>query len=561
MGIILKYTLPHPSGRVSFRRPYPAELRAFLPGKFELKRSLGRADDPEFSVRYNEALLEYGAVVDRARREKEGRFDALDAPTIAYLAELYRVEALEGDDYERWSGEAHGLLRSIGAQLDALPNGGWRNWQGRDASRWAAKTRATLEDALNGYRVLRGSGDLDGIEEEWAEEAWDFLEARGLLIQHTARDPFRQLCRALNDASIKALEARLARLDGEEVPTPPEPERPVSAAGKPKSGLLPEVPLLATFDAYATAQGVKANVRYEWRRALEALVAHLGHDDAARISVQDVQGWRDKLAGETTRKGELRSPRTVRNKYLTPLRAALAWAVEEHRLSANVAAQVTIRVPRRSKLRDPDFTTDEATRILTAALKPVSDRFTPEAALARRWVPWICAYTGARVNEVTQLRAEDVAEVDGIWTIRITPEAGTVKTGEARTVPLHPHLIEQGFPAIAKATVAGPLFYNPGRKRTVGGGANRHFKKAGERLAAWVRAEVGINDPSLQPNHAWRHTFKTRARAAGIEERVHDAITGHAPRSTGQGYGSVSVGLMHEAIVRLPRFEVVVSLA
>jgi integrase len=42
--------------------------------------------------------------------------------------------------------------------------------------------------------------------------------------------------------------------------------------------------------------------------------------------------------------------------------------------------------------------------------------------------PWICAYTGARVNEITQLRANDVVNVDGIDCIRITSEAGTVKT-------------------------------------------------------------------------------------------------------------------------------------
>ena len=53
--------------------------------------------------------------------------------------------------------------------------------------------------------------------------------------------------------------------------------------------------------------------------------------------------------------------------------------------------------------------------------------------------------TGARVNEFSQLRKKDVQQVDGIWTVRITPEAGTVKTNEARVVPLHEHLIQQGF--------------------------------------------------------------------------------------------------------------------
>jgi hypothetical protein len=38
----------------------------------------------------------------------------------------------------------------------------------------------------------------------------------------------------------------------------------------------------------------------------------------------------------------------------------------------------------------------------------------------------MCAYTGARVNEMTQLRREDVFLVANLWCLRICPEAGTV---------------------------------------------------------------------------------------------------------------------------------------
>jgi integrase len=75
-------------------------------------------------------------------------------------------------------------------------------------------------------------------------------------------------------------------------------------------------------------------------------------------------------------------------------------------------------------------------------------------------VPWLCAYTGARVGEMTQLRGVDVLRQDGISALRITPEAGTVKTRKARVVPLHDHLIAQGFPEFVKTRGKGPLFYN-----------------------------------------------------------------------------------------------------
>ena len=59
------------------------------------------------------------------------------------------------------------------------------------------------------------------------------------------------------------------------------------------------------------------------------------------------------------------------------------------------------------------------------------------------------------MNEITQLRAEDVHEENGIWCIRITPEAGSVKNHKARTVPIHSHLIDQGFLKVVRGK-SGP---------------------------------------------------------------------------------------------------------
>jgi integrase len=347
----------------------------------------------------------------------------------------------------------------------------------------------------------------------------------------------------------------LKRLDGANVPTPSKPVRQRSAGPVTPTPAVASVPLLATYDAYAKTQGMTVGVRDEWRRVMVRLIDFLGHDDAARITPDDVLRWRNQLQEELTAKGTPRDPRTIRGKYISALKATLNWAVQERKLPSNAAATVVVRVPKKAKLRDRDFTAGEARAILTASMAPSGGRQSPEYVLARRWIPWLCAYTGARVNEFSQLRGEDVRQVDGIWTVRITPEAGSVKNNEARVVPLHSHLIEQGFIEFVAASGDGPLFYDPKRQR-VAGEHNRHFKKVGERLAQWVRKDVGITDPALQPNHAWRNTFKTRAFAAGLQERIVDAIQGHAPSSVSQSYGSTSVVTMAGAIEQMPRFEV-----
>jgi len=73
---------------------------------------------------------------------------------------------------------------------------------------------------------------------------------------------------------------------------------------------------------------------------------------------------------------------------------------------------------------------------LTETLRPPHVHAGEEWSSAKRWIPWICAYSGASVNEVTQLRGKDLSQHtfgdEEVWVITITPEAGTVKNKEAR---------------------------------------------------------------------------------------------------------------------------------
>jgi hypothetical protein len=52
-------------------------------------------------------------------------------------------------------------------------------------------------------------------------------------------------------------------------------------------------------------------------------------------------------------------------------------------------------------------------------------------------------------------------ERDGIHALRLTPDAGTIKSGATRMVPAHEHLVAQGFIKFVKSRGDGPLFYNP----------------------------------------------------------------------------------------------------
>jgi integrase len=144
--------------------------------------------------------------------------------------------------------------------------------------------------------------------------------------------------------------------------------------------------------------------------------------------------------------------------------------------------------------------------------------------------------------------------------LRLTPEAGTIKTGAARVVPVHEHLIEQGFLAFVKTAGKGPLFYNPEGRRKASeddptNPGQSQARKTANHLGEWVRS-LGVDDPEVRPNHAWRHTFKQIADRVGISERVSDKITGHAPVNEARSYGEATLGDMAEALKRFPRYSV-----
>lgn len=162
-------------------------------------------------------------------------------------------------------------------------------------------------------------------------------------------------------------------------------------------------------------------------------------------------------------------------------------------------------------------------------------------------------------QEITQLRGSDVQRIDGILTLNLTPDAGTIKGGRARLVPIHDHLIDQGFLEFVKSRGDGPLFYRPRRADNPTAAEPMQQRKspaaqARQRLATWVR-EIGVTDKAIRPNHAWRHTFKRRAARAKIEQGIRDAICGHSPRTVADIYETPTLDDMAEALKRFPRYE------
>jgi integrase len=219
--------------------------------------------------------------------------------------------------------------------------------------------------------------------------------------------------------------------------------------------------------------------------------------------------------------------------------------VENEIVGHNPATGVTIRRNKKPGERMLGFEPEEAAVILRAAGKQANPVY--------RWVPVLCAQSGARVSEICQLRRVDIRCEEGIWFMHLRPEAGAMKTASSeRKVPLHPIVQDLGFLDFVKERGAGPLFFDPSKRRA--GAKKPQPKIVAKNVARWVHGlniDVGLRVRKA-PNHAWRHFFRTSARDVGIEESVTDAILGHAPGSVGRGYGETRLSTAARAIARMP---------
>lgn len=293
----------------------------------------------------------------------------------------------------------------------------------------------------------------------------------------------------------------------------------------------------------AKATGRKPSTYESYRHTVEGLQAHLGHDDAGKVTPEDVVSFKDHRLGLGV------SPKTVKDSDLAGLKTVFGWAVSNRKLPKNPATGITIKLGKPVKLRAKGLTEAETKALLNAALGVTGKGRTDQA---RRWVPILAIYTGARVGELAQLRRQDVRREAGVWTIHLTPEAGTIKTNEARTIVLHPHAVELGFPAWAAAQPEGHghLFLNL-PPNSPSGAVLGPLQGLKNRLAEFARTV--ITDPNVAPLHGLRHRFKTVGMEAGVPQRVLDAIQGHAAKSASDGYGEVTVKAMARWIEQMPR--------
>lgn len=283
--------------------------------------------------------------------------------------------------------------------------------------------------------------------------------------------------------------------------------------------------------------------------------------DLKRIHIRDyfdvVHGlpprWRDKckarkisarqLAEEEH--PELLAAKSFDDNYLAVIKLFLKWAKAEKgdegfpdRVSAD-AIEFEGEDDRGDK-RQRALRADELSRLFHG---PELQACKLDGARAHMWwLPVVAFYTGARVNELAQLNPQVDVQQDaesGIDYLVIDEKTAadprikkSVKTGEARLVPLHPELRAAGFLEYVQGVRdAGHQLMFPAWKPI-----NKRASVQAERWFRDLLRDTGLRDETpgqcVLGMHTFRHTLLTLA--ANSEPPVDaGSITGHADQTKG----------------------------
>lgn len=174
-----------------------------------------------------------------------------------------------------------------------------------------------------------------------------------------------------------------------------------------------ELSVFSLLDHKAKTQSIKAKTVAGDRSYLQKFTDFVGHKDARRVTKDDVRRWRDSL-----RDGGQLSAKTINDKYLSALRGVLSYGVREFDLPANVASDIRDRRDAPAPVGSKGYSDAQAIAILKATFDGSAKELSVPHKRAIRWVPWILAYTGLRVSEVTQFRG---ANLSGLLPVYRTP--------------------------------------------------------------------------------------------------------------------------------------------
>lgn len=469
------------------------------------------------SRRQGSAFYYARRAIPKDLREAYGKreiWKSLDTTDFEAAKPIERRKQLE------WDEEFAAMRRELEAAAQpAEPGAKWLAMTPAQRATWQ-RQRDEYEQDEREYQRANPFPDYDDLspEEQRIRDAVD--EARERWEQQQRED--REFARQELAAEAAAREA------GQPAPTP-----------------VTGTPLLDVVGTWARTNTPAEKTVDRMKAVVRRFEDYVGRVPVEQITPDNIETFKDKLVAKTSAP----NARVI----LRNLNTLLRFAVRPAKLiKVNPAADITVPVkadPARKR------TTYEPASLGAVFGSPIYDQGErPEAGAgeAAYWLPLLALYTGARLEELGQLRPQDIAEelyLDGegqeqrAWVVRIVEDkADGLELKNAwsqRRVPLHADLIALGFLDYVK--VAATWVNSKGQPRIFPTLRPDKYDTETANWSKWfhryLRGTIGITDRRVV-FHSFRHSFKHYSRDVEIAKDAHDALTGHKGKDVADAYGN-----------------------
>lgn len=304
---------------------------------------------------------------------------------------------------------------------------------------------------------------------------------------------------------------------------PNPPRTPAAAVRIRRDSMAATTTMLHLYESWKLTQDRARSLATVHTSVMDFRTLH-GPLPVAAITKSHARAYRDVLIERGL------SKRTIENKLghlSTLVRFGMRELIEDHPLNPferiDIIGATGLRPPKDRRA----YTVAELNTILGSDLYIAGYRPGGQVTDASYWLPLLGPFTGARIEELCQLRVEDVQRINGSWCIRICNlgEGQKVKTlSSFRRVPLHEVVIRSGFLAYAaRMATAGhervfPTLSNDNATGT-------YSNPAGKWYARFLDS-IGLTDHRLD-YHSYRYTLRQQMSLCGVQNETRDALTGH----------------------------------
>jgi integrase len=293
------------------------------------------------------------------------------------------------------------------------------------------------------------------------------------------------------------------------------------------------LPFDYVIDQWAEWKEKEFRATYHVRNKMRRLAEVVGFDDLSLLTKTHVEKWIKHL-----RDLGLASATVAINLRFLNILSNFAIA-KDLLLTESPTARIKLVGKTKTKMRA--YTNTEAQMVLAAARQHTDP--------ARRWLPWMCCFTGCRLDEIAGAAARDIEQIGSYWVLHVRldhrPATASLKNEPSeRTIPLHPALIEEGFLGYWRALPRDGALFPELIADRFGSKAGTASKRIGPMIRGLADVMPSLADLRLSPSHSWRHRLHDECRRIPIRQDIEDAITGHAQEGSGPGYGEYAIETM-----------------